>query len=337
MSWYTEKGPVNDIVSSSRVRLARNIKGYPFPHLLSDSMAEDLILEVHAALISAHENFAKDYTLYKMQTTNPIFKQTLIEKHLISRELAGTTRNCAVLINQAETISIMINEEDHLRIQSILPGSNAEEAIELSRKISDLLSEKLEFSKSDKFGYLTACPSNVGTGIRISAMLHLPALSMSGSMNALLNSVGRAGMTVRGMYGEGTTAVGSFYQLSNQVTLGLTEQDILKKFQSVLEQMIDFERKTRASLLSSNEAAIKNRCLRSYGNLKYSWSITSEELINFLSDVRLGVSLGIISLDIDKLNYLMVSTQPSCLIQNGITSATQRDIKRAQMVAEVIS
>lgn len=331
MSWYTEKGADGDIVISTRVRLARNIKGVPFPPKMTDEDGEKVITLVRAALDKGAA--FKDFKFVKMEKLSQNERLALIEKHLISAELSK--KSGAALISPDERISIMLNEEDHIRIQCLLPGFNPEGAYDMANKIDSLLEESLSFAFHEKYGYLTCCPTNTGTGMRASAMVHLPALSLGGAAGALLNSAGKIGMTVRGLYGEGTEAYGYFYQISNQITLGISEEDILKKLRDVICEVAKKERRLRDGL--SQNAALRDRIMRSYGIMLNAYMLSSAEFMKALSDVKMGVEMGIIkNIPSETLNRLMVITQPAGLTLSGGGAETpeQRDILRAKLVQD---
>jgi len=330
VSWYKSKGPQNDVVISTRARLARNISGYNFPSMLTPTDAVKIIDEVWQAL----SPISKDFTSYRTDSLSPEMQRSLIEKHLISPSLIENNFPRAVFINKDETISIMVNEEDHLRIQCLLPGFQPEKAWDTANKIDDLLNERLDFAFHEKYGYLTSCPTNTGTGLRISAMLHLPALSISGGINSLLSQAAKSGMAVRGLYGEGSEAQGNFFQISNQITLGLSEEELINKLTKVVNNVSEAEKSLRTQFKEQTPPKLIDKIMRSYALMKYSYILTSKELMIFLSDVRLGNYLGIINIkDIEKLTELMVTTMPANMILNAKTTVPEeRDIKRAEIV-----
>ncbi|MDP4133277.1 MAG: protein arginine kinase [Bacillota bacterium] len=337
MSWYNEGGPSSDVVVSTRVRFARNLKSYKFPSKMTADEANHLIDEVYNCFIDSNKSFNSDFKLYKMSDISMDEKLTLFEKHLISKDLCRQALPGACIVSNDETISIMLCEEDHFRLQVIYPGLQLEKALEMASKYETLLSGRLDFAQSDTLGYLTSCPTNVGSGLRVSAMLHLPALTMTKNITGIVNSVGKLGLTIRGMYGEGTGAGGCLYQLSNQVTLGISSDEILKKVKDVLEQIVSLEIKARKALLERNEAEIKNRCMRAFGTLKNSYAISSEEMLNLLSDARLGVALGVVDTSYDKISKLLVEGSPAFIITyQKITAPKKRDIKRAEMAKSIL-
>lgn len=337
MSWYKENGPGSDVVVSTRVRYARNVVGYRFPSKMTPEEAHKLIDEVSDCFLSANSQFAGQFQVIRTGEVKKEALLSLFEKHLISQDMIRQRLPGACILSSDERISVMLCEEDHIRLQVILAGNQLSEALKIAQGYERLVSERLSLAHSKTLGYLTACPTNVGSGLRISAMLHLPALTMAVRIEPLLNSVGKLGLTIRGMYGEGTDTKGCLYQLSNQVTLGISEEDILKKVSSVLDQIITLEMKMRQALLSRSEADLKNRCMRAFGILKNSYALTSEETLNYLSDVRLGKALGLLDTSYASIATLLVEGSPACLIadQNLIDPA-DRDVRRAAMAKELL-
>ncbi len=332
MSWYNENGIKSDVVVSTRCRFARNLSSYKFPSKMTNAEAEKLIDEISDAFINSNSTFKDDFTVIKSTEVGRDVLLALFEKHLISQDMVRRMLPTAAIVNKAETVSLMLMEEDHLRLQVILPGYQTEEALKTAKNFEALLDGRLNFAKDEGLGYLTSCPTNLGSGLRISAMLHLPALTATKRIEQLLNSVGKLGLTIRGMYGEGTEARGCLYQLSNQVTLGMTDEEILSKVNSVIDQIAEIETKLRSELLKQNEAEIKNRTMRAYGILKNSYTLTSEEAIGYLSDVRLGKALGIIDTEYKSISTLLVKGSPSCLVsEEGLKEPDARDKRRAEM------
>jgi len=329
--WITQEGPQNEIVLSSRVRLARNIVNTPFPSYLSIEDAHRLINQVKEAI---ERDGTQSYTLYDMDNMSALDKQVLLEKHLISPDLAKSTKGAA-LVSEDGLISIMINEEDHIRIQSILPGLQMKNAWDLGDKVDDLLEETLDYSYDEKLGYLTCCPTNVGTGMRASSMVHLPALNMIGNISKILQTVTQIGLTIRGMYGEGTEFQGNLFQISNQITLGLSEDEIVENINAVTTQIVEKEREARNILMNNNRMQLEDRVWRAWGILKNARVITSQEAMKLLSDVRLGMDLGIIkNLTVTQLNEIMIETQPANVQKYAGEELTPeaRDIIRAEII-----
>ncbi len=305
-------GPEAEIVISSRVRAARNIKDYPFSCLASAQETVAVLEKVRD--ITAGKDKFTDFIYLPMQDISALEKQALVEKHLISPFLANDSSNGALLMRADEAVGIMINEEDHLRIQSILPGLRLEEAWRDIGYYDDLIESKLDYVFDEHYGYLTACPTNVGTGLRASVMLHLPALIMTGQINRFLGALSRVGLTVRGLYGEGTEIIGNLAQVSNQVTLGHTEEEIIGNLGSVMCQVIEQEQNARQVLLDKKRAELADKAWRALGVLKYAQLLGSQEAIQLISDLRLGYDLGLVrEVNHRLLNELLVLIRPGCL------------------------
>lgn len=326
-----------DIAVSTRVRLARNISGIPYPRKMSAKQANELIDTVW----SAFDNSPLKNELRKIEisTISDLEKKALIEKHLISPELCASKVPSVAIISNDEKISVMVNEEDHLRIQVFSDGLDPDSAYDTAKKIETLLAEKLTFDRDSEFGYLTSCPTNAGTGLRASVMLHLPAVSTSGQVNPLLKWAANLGMTVRGLYGEGSRASGALFQLSNQITMGTSEEDILSRFNAAACSLISEERRLCAQLFENNEYEMKDKCLRSLGILKNAYMISSSEAMNLVSNVCMGVNAGIIkNIDLNALRKAMFSSMPATLIVENENITTQdRDVKRAQILQNSLS
>lgn len=335
--WMRDDGPENDIIISSRIRVARNFQGMPFPILETDNHANEVISMVISAL--AKPEFAElgSYEMIRCQEMSTMDRQAIVEKHLISKELAEESKHGAVAIRDDEVVSIMVNEEDHLRIQVIMPGLHLDDAWKLADQLDTAFEANLPYAFSERFGYLTACPTNVGTGMRASVMMHLPGLVMTGHIHRLLSAVSQVGLAVRGLYGEGSEAVGNLFQVSNQITLGETEEEIIGNLSSVVNQLIDHERAARMALLEENRNTLEDRVYRSLGILTYSRRMDSKETLQRLSDVRLGIDLGIIQgVSSGILQELMVLTQPAFLQKyyKEELSPIERDIRRAALIRE---
>lgn len=338
--WYINKGPDSDVILSSRVRLARNFKKYPFPHKTTPEQQRQIIEETKNALFSGNRNMADNFTYIDFTGLDAVEKAVLVEKHVVSKELLETNRISGILLSNDERISIMINEEDHLRIQCLATGMQLSEAWEICTGIDDLLSETIDFCWDENIGYLTSCPTNIGTAIRASVMMHLPALTMTGYIKPVLEALGKLGMAVRGMYGENTEASGNMFQLSNQITLGKSEEDILLSIKNIATQIIEQERSLRQHLLNQNKYQLEDRVFRSFGILKNSRIISTDECLKRLSDLRLGVDMGIIEgISIKSINELILSVQPGNLQkrEGRILDANERDIVRARLVREILN
>ncbi|MCT4606257.1 MAG: protein arginine kinase [Marinisporobacter sp.] len=333
--WIQQEGPDNDIIISSRIRLARNIDDFPFPIALTKAKSKEVFKRVSHAILEGKHDLRNDFDLITLEEAPQIERQVLVEKHLISPNLAINYEKGGVLLNKDESVSVMINEEDHIRIQCLLPGFQLEEALNIANKVDDTIEEEVKYAFDEKLGYLTSCPTNVGTGIRASVMLHLPALRMTGYMNRILQAASQIGLAVRGIYGEGTEFVGNLFQISNQLTLGRSEKDIVGNLKDVTRQIIQKERDARSTLLSNNGMQLKDQIYRSFGILCNARILSSQECMKLLSNVRLGIDLGILKdMKIDNINEIMVMTQPACLQERGgkVLSSNERDIRRASLV-----
>jgi len=317
----------SDIAISTRVRLARNYTDLPFPAGMTRAQYKKLCERVVNRLGS------KEFTRLDMASLSPVERQVLVERHLASKELIDRTDGM-LLLSRDETISIMVGEEDHLRIQCLLPGLRLEEADNLSRSVDAMLSAD-GYAFDPELGYLTACPTNVGTGMRASVMLHLPAMVATGSIESLIETVGKFGYTLRGYYGEGTRADGDMVQISNQVTLGISEEEIIGNLSEVVRNIIKKERSAREALLKGDNGQLLDRLHRSLGILKYARRLSTEEMMQRLSDVKLGLSLGLFEgVTFADLNRLTTLCQPASIAAklSGATTSEQRDEARAKMV-----
>lgn len=338
--WMKGNGPESDIVISSRVRLARNLKDYPFPLLAVESQASAVINDVKKVLNSKKMKETTTFELIEMDKINDLQKRVLVEKHLISFNLANEASKGAVALSENESISIMLNEEDHIRIQCLFPGLQVYEAWKLADKIDDILEDTLNYAFNGTRGYLTSCPTNVGTGIRASVMLHLPALVITGQINRIISAITQVGLTVRGIYGEGSEALGNIFQISNQITLGQSETEIIDNLYGVVNQIIEHERNARKALIKEKRVEIEDKVNRALGILSYAKIIDSNEATQRLSDLRLGIDLGMIKgIPFAVLNELIVITQPGFLQQYAgeILTPDERDIKRATIIRERLS
>ena len=334
MNWYKNKGNEGDIVLSTRVRLARNLTEYPFPVRLDENQKKDIAKTVNDIL---NEDNTFDLDFIDMSALSSAETVSLAEKHLISPEFACDTLGRSLLLSKDEDISIMICEEDHIRIQTVYPGLSLEEAFETAMKIDEVLENKITYAFDENLGYLTQCPTNIGTALRASVMLHLPALSKKGAMQRLSTTVAKLGLTLRGSYGEGSEISGDIYQLSNQVTLGISEEAAIKNLNSIAMQIIAQEKQTRALLIKDEDYL--DRIYRAYGILKSAYKLTSKELMNLISYVRVGVSEGILDIPTEKLRSLTVLLQPATLNADSgkVLTQTERDILRSQKVREELS
>lgn len=329
------RGPHDRIVMSSRVRLARNIRKAAFPGWAKK--AERLrVLELIQPAIAALPEMA-DAFFGTMDRLSALDKQILVERHLISREHAARNAGSGLVLNRPETLSFMINEEDHVRMQALSPGLQLHQAWAIINGADSALEKKLDYAFSPELGYLTACPTNLGTGIRVSAMLHLPGLVLAEQINPIIQSVSKLGLTVRGLYGEGTEASGNIFQVSNQTTLGESEAAIIQRLEKVLNQLIEHEENARASLLERKPKLVYNHVGRAYGILANAHSISSKETMNLLSLMRLGSDAGLFpELDRALVDELFILTQPAHLQKQHSEklSTEERDLLRADMLRE---
>lgn len=335
--WMEGTGAQSDIVISSRVRLARNIQDIPFPHLINKEDAVKVIQKVEEAVKAIGEKDFTSLAVTSLSELDALQKQILVEKHLISPLLLEKDPKAAVALTDEEEISVMINEEDHLRIQCILPALQLLEAWQIANQLDDHLEKQLDFGFDDKFGYVTACPTNAGTGMRASVMLHLPGLIMTKRAGRILPELSKVGLVVRGLYGEGTEALGNLFQISNQITIGRSEEEIINNLASVTQKIVDQEREAREVLKKELGIHLEDKLWRAYGTLRYARLIKTETALSLLSQVRLGVDMEIIKgLDPRVMTELMVMIQPGCLqyIMGQEMDAGMRDVYRARLLRE---
>lgn len=338
-SWIEANEDGADIVMSTRIRLARNLSDMRFPIAFSEEEAQKIEEIVLKALLGVEERDLQ-FSYFSMKELPVLQRQVLVEKHLISPALAKREKAAAVFLTADESISVMVNEEDHIRIQCLSPGLQLYETYGIANEVDQLLEKHSTYAYDEQLGYLTSCPTNVGTGLRASVMLHLPALTMTKQMNLLIQTMARLGLVVRGIYGEGSENLGNIYQISNQITLGKSEQDILDDLQNVVQQVIQKERHARKQLFARAPIALEDRLFRSLGTLMYAKVLTSEEAASCLSNVRLAVDLGIISdITLNQLNECMLLIQPGFIQQQAGTTlqATERDIFRAQLLQKKLA
>src|SRR6476646_11940182 len=329
------KGPHDRIVMSSRVRLARNIKDAAFPGWAKKPERTRVLDLIRPAVEGLPE--MKDAFSESMDNLTQLDKQILVERHLISREHAAKSAGSGLVLNRDETLCVMINEEDHMRMQSLRPGLQLRQAWGAIDQLDSELEAKLNYAFSNDWGYLTACPTNLGTGIRVSAMLHLPGMVLAEQINPIIQSVNKLGLAVRGLYGEGTEALGNVFQVSNQMTLGESEHEIVERLTKVLAQLIEHEENARGTLLEEKQKVLFNHIGRAYGILANAHSISSKETMNLLSLMRLGVDLALFpGVDRSLADELFILTQPAHLQKQHSEklSAEERDLLRADMVRE---
>ena len=329
--WYTKFGNMGDVVLSTRVRLARNLKNKPFPNMADKSQQEEII----NTLKTASEKI-ENTRFFDLSAMPDREKKALAEKHIISPLLTDGKIKRGLVLSDDQRISIMLMEEDHLRIQTMHEGFSIDECLNSAMEVDDILEESLDYAFSEKLGYLTCCPTNVGTGLRISVMASLPGLTMAGRMDSLSRSLSKMGITVRGIFGEGSQSLGNIYQISNQVTLGITEEETAQKLSEIVSEIISQERSLQQKIYLSDKFRIEDKVMRSLGILKYSRIMGSSEALSCISDVRLGINLGIIKeTDLEKLSDILYSILPATLSANfNIETPADRDVKRAEVIRE---
>lgn len=328
--WLRGDGPMSEIVISSRIRLARNLAGHNFLSRCTRTQRNGLEQKSRNAILAGAPKFANKLFYVDLAEAPELDRQLLVERHLISKPHATAEGSRGVAVGDDESVSIMVNEEDHLRIQVLRSGLQLEEAWDQINKIDDHLESTLDFAFHPRFGYLTACPTNVGTGIRVSVMLHLPALKLTGEIEKVFRAAKDMRLAVRGLYGEGTEATGDFYQISNQTTLGKVEEDIIQDFKHVvIPKIIDYEHHARRTLLADRTVALDDKVFRALGLLRSARMLTSEEVLFLLSHLRMGVNLGRIKdIEIRMLNELLLMTQPAHL-QKMLGKKVEGDTRRA--------
>jgi len=332
--WIAPTGPLSDIVISSRIRLARNVAGFPFLSRATHTQRRELAELIRDRLNGAATNGRFSYV--DLDQTDELDCQVLVERHLVSRQLVEAKGARGVSISEDQSTAVMVNEEDHLRMHVVRGGLQLEDLWSAINQLDDAIESHLDFAFHPRYGYLTACPTNVGTGIRVSVMLHLPALKLTGEIERVLRAAKDMNLAVRGLFGEGTEATGDFFQVSNQVTIGRTESDIVNEFRTVIvPRIVDYERLARQALLDEKSRALDDRIFRSYGTLRHARTISSEETLLHLSHLRLGVHIGRIKdISIDTLNQLFLETQPAHLQKShgGRLTGEQRSAARADLI-----
>lgn len=328
----------SNVVISTRIRLARNLSNYPFPCRLSEQGREKIVEKVRTAIKENGTSAASDFAFINMKELSPIQSVSLVERRLVSPEFISETEGRALFLNKDNSVSIMVNEEDHIRLQVITNGLSLEQAYDTADKIDTLLDEFLDFAFDPKLGYLTQCPTNLGTGMRASVMLHLPALEKSHAISRIAANLSKLGLTMRGAHGEGTEPKGALYQLSNQVTLGISEKAAIENLKNITQQLAAQEKLARDRICSSID--VQDTVARSFGLLKSVLVISHEEALKLLSNVRLGIASGqITDVDFDTIDRLMLEVEPATLTFNSKKnlSTNERDIERAKMLREVLN
>lgn len=335
MAWYHTTGNACETVISSRVRLARNLAGYPFISRLDHAKANEILEKVSAPLE------ASGFKKIDFSDLSPIMATSYVERHYVSPEFATKSTPHALFLQEAGGIAVMVCEEDHLRIQSILSGLALEDAYKNALRVEKRLDEDFDFAYSEQLGYLTHCPTNLGTGMRASVMMFLPALTRGGYMDSLATQLSKIGLTVRGLFGEGSGSAGCMYQISNQITLGITEEETLKKLGEAVRQINESELKARNQITGDALDRLTDRIKRAEGTLKYAYMLSSSEFIRLFADIRLGISLGIVdSITYEQLGTLLVETMPATLTLSTEAppkTEASRDKLRAQKVQSVLN
>lgn len=329
--WLRGTGPESDIVISSRIRLARNLAAFPFTNRASAHQKGDIETVLRERIGKLECDPRLSYL--NVPSLSTLDRQFLVERQLISRELAAAEGPRGVALAPHETVSVMVNEEDHLRLQVMRSGFALNEAWSDIDKVDDLLEQRVNYAFSEEFGYLTACPTNVGTGMRASVMLHLPALVLTKQIEKVFRALQKINLAVRGLYGEGSRASGDFYQISNQVTLGKAETTILNEIREVIPQIINYERQARQTLVRETKQALQDRVSRAKGTLCNATMMTSEETMDLLSSVRLGINLGLLDdITIPTVNELFIHTQPAHLqkLMGSALDGEDRNAARAR-------
>mgnify|MGYP005809212249 FL=1 len=334
--WYESPKVDQGIVISSRVRLARNLKKYPFPIRMKKEEAEAVNQQVKDAVINDRTPLGQSFHFYQVDTMPAGEKRMMVESHVISPVLLQQQKPCAVLVKDDETVSIMINEEDHIRIQTIFPGEDIDQAWDLADKLDNLIEETVEYAYNEHVGYITACPTNMGTGLRASFMVHVPSLEATGQINNLSQALSKFGITVRGIYGEGSASLGGIYQVSNQITLGQSEEEILKNLKNAIHLVKDQEQKVRKAIRERDEVGYEDRIYRALGVLQNARKISAQEAADCLSLLREGAQEGVLAWKASKPMYeLFIAIQPCHMQKDGQKMAAERDVARASYLRAV--
>lgn len=332
--WIDDSGIEKDIVISSRIRYARNLNNHKFPILLDKKEADEIFDEI-SEIVKSNDICGKNFSHFKTSDIPDLEKNMLIERHIISPALIKNQDISGFILSNDEKISIMINEEDHLRLQVLSSGLNLKECLEKADEIDSMLDDKLEYAFNKQFGYITSCPTNLGTGIRASSMLHLPGLVLTGRLERLLNTISKFGISVRGVYGEGSKSLGNLFQISNHATLGNDEKTIVDKVEKIAMQIVSREKEARNYLFNENNVEIDDKVHRAFGILTNAKIISTDEAVKLLSLVKLGMDLGLID-NSQKVNFnkLFVEIQPMNIQFEAREELNEkeRDIKRAEII-----
>lgn len=336
--WYELNGSDGEVVISTRVRLARNLKDYPFPARCSSSQQNEIAQKISDAIINGNSVISPRFSCIDIDNINASEKVSLVERHLISPEFISEKSNKKLLLLDDESIAVMINEEDHIRLQVMTQGLDLDNAYETASRIDSLLDEHLTFAFNENLGYLTQCPTNLGTGMRASVMLHLPALQNSKSMGKIADNLSKLGLTIRGTYGEGTEPVAALYQLSNQISLGISEKTAIQNLKNITKQLISQELTSRNEMVK--HLSVQDVIYRSEGILRSARLISNDEAMKNLSYVRMGIASGLIStVSLDTVNKLFIDIQPATLMKNmgKALSPQERDAVRATMIRRALA
>ena len=332
MAWYTESGEMQDVVISTRVRFARNLSEYPFPARLDEKARIQMIDTVSGSL--------SDYGCERFTADEKMKLRSYMEMHFVSPEFASSDRARALLSGENDRVKIMVCEEDHLRIQSIVAGFEPKKAYEYASKADDRICEKLKIAYSEKYGYLTACPTNLGGGMRVSAMLCLPALTVKNLIPSYEQAMSKMGITIRGLYGEGSKSSGCLYQISNRASLGIDESEILKLITDVVKKLVEAERTARRNVFELRTDALTDKISRSVGLLKNAHVLSSAEFNSGFADIKMGLSVGILSgITDEKMSEILVAVQPATIsmTREGLDSDSARDVARAKLVRDMLT
>jgi len=333
--WLLGDGVESDIVISSRIRLARNLIGFPFPIRASEQdrcLVRDVVRQAAAELFSSNEYYFSD-----IPTLSPLDREYLLERQLISRELVETEQMPAVLMDRQERFCVMINEEDHLRIHATRSGLVPRKIWEYLDQIDNQLGSKLDYVFHEKYGFLTSCVTNAGTGMRISMMLHLPALIVTSEIDKVFRSLQKANLSVRGLYGEGSQPLGDMFQISNRITLGKSEEELIDKMTDIIPQIVTYERQARDFLAKNRREILLDRCNRAVGVLRTARTIGNIETMQHLSSIRLGINMGLLEgFDLATINMLFLHTQPAHLQKMQSDPQADQDVVRADHLRQII-
>lgn len=336
MNWYFQSGKESDVVLDTKITISRNIDGYPFVLKLKDSQAKEILDKLEQSSVIANYNLK----MLRLSDMDELTRQSLVEKYMLNSKYINTDlQNKAILMNEDENICIVLNEKDHLKIQVFASGLELESSLNLAMEIEEKLDKELKFAYNNKYGYLTSSPTNLGTGLRVSVIVHLPALSKTQNLSKILEAVSDFGMNIKDIYGGSNRMKGTTYQISNKQTLGICEKDIIKNLKAIADKIVEQERLAR-KILSKNRIELEDELYRSYGILTNSRKITIDEMVKLMSDVRLGVDMGIIKeitdLKVNKLDILSRSANLQKYFSENL-DVFDRNIKRAELIKKIVN